>query len=67
MILEFTDNVLVDGEGQDLAIFEIGPEVEPMLIAISQDGTDWSTEVGRVEGATCTVDIAPYVEAGRRF
>jgi hypothetical protein len=67
LILEFTDNVLVDGEGHDLAIFEIGPEVEPMLIAISEDGTDWATEVGRVEGATCTVDIAPYVESGQRF
>jgi OOP family OmpA-OmpF porin len=67
LILKFTDNLLVDGDGQDLAIFEIGPEVEPMLIAISEDGTDWSTEVGRVEGATCTVDIAPYVESGQRF
>ena len=67
LVLEFRDNVLVDGDGQDLAIFEIGPEVEPMLIAISEDGTDWSLEVGRVEGATCTIDIAPYVEPGQRF
>ena len=51
----------------DLAIYEIGPEVEPILSAISEDGEDWTTEVGRVEGATCAVDIAPFVEPGRRF
>jgi hypothetical protein len=67
LILEFTDNVLIDGDGLDLAIFEIGPEVEPTLIAISEDGQDWSIEVGRVEGATCAVDIAPFVEPGQRF
>jgi hypothetical protein len=67
LLLEFTDNVLVDGEGLDLAIFEIGPEVEPTLIAISEDGEDWTIEVGRVEGATCAIDIAPFIEAGQRF
>ena len=67
LVLELTDNVLVDGEGPDLAIYEIGPEVEPILVAISQDGEDWTIEVGRVEGATCTLDIAPFVEAGQRF
>ena len=67
LVLELTDNVLVDGEGPDLAIYEIGPEVEPILVAISQDGKDWTIEVGRVEGSTCTLDIAPYVEAGQRF
>jgi hypothetical protein len=67
LVLELTDNILVDGEGPDLAIFEIGPEVEAILIAVSEDGKDWTTEVGRVEGATCTVDIAPFVEPGQRF
>jgi OOP family OmpA-OmpF porin len=67
LILEFTDNVLIDGDGMDLAIFEIGPEVEPILIAVSEDGEDWTIEVGRVEGATCAVDIAPFVEPGQRF
>ncbi len=66
LVLEFTDNVLVDGEGADLAIFEIGPEVEPMLVAISEDGQNW-VDVGRVEGATCSVDVAPFVGAGQRF
>jgi OOP family OmpA-OmpF porin len=67
LVLEFTDNVLVDGEGPDLAIFEIGPEVEPMVVAISEDGQNGFIEVGHVEGSTCSVDIAPFVETGQRF
>ena len=67
LVLELTDNVLVDGEGPDLAIFEIGPEVEPMLVAISEDGQNGFIDVGRVEGSTCSVDIAPFAEPGQRF
>jgi hypothetical protein len=37
------------------------------MIAISEDGEDWATEVGRLEGATCAIDIAPFVEPGQRF
>ena len=66
LVLELTDNVLVDGEGPDLAIFEIGPEVEPILVAISERGENW-IDVGRVEGSTCDVDIAAFVEPGGRF
>ena len=67
LVLEFTDNAFLDGEGPDLAIFEIGPEVEPILIAISEDGTNWIVDAGRVEGATCSLDIAPFVKAGQSF
>jgi hypothetical protein len=28
---------------------------------------DWTIEVGRVEGANCALDIAPFVEPGQRF
>ena len=66
LVVEFTDNTLIDGEGPDLAIFEIGPEVEPILVAIGEDGKDW-IRVGRVEGSTCAVDIAPFVNPGQRF
>jgi OOP family OmpA-OmpF porin len=67
LVLALTDNVLVDGEGPDLAIFEIGPEIEPILVAIGEDGQNVMLPVGRVEGSTCTVDIAPYVKPGQRF
>ena len=66
LVLELSDNVLVDGKGPDLAIFEIGPEVEPILVAISEDGKNW-IDAGRLEGATCVVDMAPFVKAGQRF
>jgi OOP family OmpA-OmpF porin len=67
LVLEFSDNVLVDGEGADLAVFEIGPEVEPILVAISEDGVNWLDDVGRLEGSTSVVDIGPFVGPGRRF
>jgi hypothetical protein len=66
LILEFTDNVLIDGAGPDLAVFEIGPQVEPILVAISEEGKNW-IDVGRVEGSTCSIDIAPFVKPGQRF
>jgi hypothetical protein len=66
LVLELVDNILVDGLGPDLAVFEIGPEVEPILVAISEDAENWIA-VGRVEGATCAVDIAPFVAASQRF
>ncbi len=66
LVLELTDNVLVDGEGPDLAIFEIGPEVEPILVAISEEGENW-IDVGRVEGSTCDLDIEAFAKPGQRF
>jgi hypothetical protein len=66
LVLELADNVLIDGEGPDLAIFEIGPEVEPILVAISEEGENW-IDVGRVEGSTCDLDIAPFVKPEQRF
>jgi hypothetical protein len=67
LVLEFTDNVLVDGDGPDLAVYEIGPMVEPILIAIGEEGVDSMIEVGQVEGSTCSVDIAAFVQAGQQF
>jgi hypothetical protein len=66
LVLEFRDNVLIDGPGPDLVIFEIGPAVEPVDVAISEDGKKW-INVGRAEGAKSTLDIGPYVRPGQRF
>ncbi|MBI5499813.1 MAG: hypothetical protein HY907_06195 [Deltaproteobacteria bacterium] len=57
LVVEFTDNGLVDGPGADLHVFECGPDVEAMHIAISVDGTSW-TEVGDVRGQPAQVDLA---------
>jgi len=64
--VEFTDNFLVDVEGPDLWVFEIGPFVESTRIAISKDGETW-IEAGVVEGSTSGIDIGPFVEPGDKF
>ncbi|MEI4195127.1 OmpA family protein [Roseovarius sp. E0-M6] len=62
LVLEFTDNALVELEGPDLYVFEVGPKVEGLTLAISADGVDW-TDVGAITGGTAEVDIAPVATA----
>jgi OOP family OmpA-OmpF porin len=64
--LEFTDNRLVDVEGDDLYIFEIGPTVEGTIIEISENGEHWIS-VGTVEGNTASLDIGPHVKSEQQF
>ena len=64
--MRFTDNVLVDLAGPDLYVFEVGPAIEPMRLAISQDGTTW-TEVGDISGGTAAIDIAKVAKPGERY
>jgi OmpA-OmpF porin, OOP family len=66
LVAQFTDNVLVDVEGVDLYIFEIGPIVERTKLAISVDGREW-VEVGVIEGARSDVDIRPFAKKGERY
>lgn len=66
LITQFTDNILVDVDGIDLYIFEIGPVVEKTMLAISSDGESW-IEVGEIEGARSDVDISPFVSKGDKF
>jgi len=60
-VWRFTDNVLVpDGTSNyDLAIFEVGPSVEPMFVAVSKDGNTWHN-VGALGGSTSAVDLDAY-------
>ncbi len=66
LVLQFVDNVLVDVEGVDLYVFEIGPIVERTSLAISVDGRDW-IDVGVIEGARSDVDIRPFAKKGERY
>jgi outer membrane protein OmpA-like peptidoglycan-associated protein len=66
LVVQFTDNILVDVDGVDLYIFEIGPVIERTLLAISPDGEKW-IDVGEIEGARSDVDIGPFVEKGDKF
>lgn len=46
IVVEFTDNVIVDGPGNDLRVWEVtggsNYPVEKVKIEVSQNGTDWS-------------------------
>jgi hypothetical protein len=58
LILEFTDNALTtSGDASpDLHVFEVGPAVEPMEIAVSLDGLDWLL-LGTLSGQPTSLDI----------
>ncbi|KPP87400.1 MAG: putative outer membrane protein [Rhodobacteraceae bacterium HLUCCO07] len=66
VILQFTDNALIDVEGPDLYVFEVGPNVEAMSLAISEDGKTWE-ELGEISGGRAEVDISGRVAADRNF
>jgi outer membrane protein OmpA-like peptidoglycan-associated protein len=66
LTVRFTDNVLVDVPGADLYVFEVGPAIEPMNLAISQDGETWTT-VGDIRGGTAEIDISAVAMPGERY
>lgn len=66
LVLQFTDNVLIDVPGMDLYVFEVGPFVEKTELFISQDGEAW-LPIGTIEGSRSDIDIAPFVPAGERY
>ena len=66
LTLQFTDNALVDIDGPDLYVFEIGGDVEPMELAVSRNGVDW-IELGRIEGGQSQVDLAGQVSSDDSF
>jgi hypothetical protein len=59
LIVRFDDNALIDGPGDDLYIFEIGPNVEATIVAVSPDGSTWY-DLGRIEGSTRGIDLAAF-------
>lgn len=66
LTLRFVDNALADGPGPDLYVFEIGPLVERMTLAISADGASW-TEVGAISGGRADIDISAHAQPGDVF
>ncbi len=61
LVASFTDNALVDIQGPDLYIFEIGASIEPTALSISVDGRHW-VKVGSIAGGRAEVDIRPYTQ-----
>lgn len=68
LTLQFTDNALIDVEGPDLYVFEVGPMVEGMSLEISEDGEAW-IDLGDISGGRAEVDLAGLVptDASYRF
>lgn len=66
VVFEFTNNTLYDGPGDDIAIFEIGPDVEATMVEISVDGRDYLS-LGRVEGSSALLDIAGRGATGAQY
>ena len=65
LTLEFIDNVIVDVNGPDLYVFELGA-IEPTKLEISKDGVHW-IEIGKIQGGTAAVDIKDFVKPGETF
>ncbi len=61
LVLRFTNNALTGSgdDSPDLWIFEVGPLVEPTLVDVSKNGSDWFN-VGSVEGATAGIDLDAF-------
>ncbi|MEZ5537259.1 MAG: VWA domain-containing protein [Thiolinea sp.] len=57
----FKDNALIDIEGYDLHVFEVGPDVEPTRLEISKNGEEW-VDIGKISGGKAEIDINEYVE-----
>src|SRR5690554_3792651 len=59
LVVAFDSNRLIDIEGDDLYIFEVGPVVEASVVAISIDGETYY-DIGQIEGSTRGIDLADY-------
>lgn len=65
LIVKFEDNALVDVNGPDLYVFELGA-IEPTNLDISIDGKNW-IPVGEISGGVAEVDIHDFVEREELF
>jgi outer membrane protein OmpA-like peptidoglycan-associated protein len=65
LVVQFTNNTLVDIDGADLHIFEVDG-AEAMQLAISKNGREWIA-LGEISGGKASVDIAPFVKPGETF
>ncbi len=57
LAVQFEDNALIDGEGDDLFIFEVGANIEGSRVFVSNDGATWES-VGQIGGAFASIDLA---------
>ncbi len=65
VVLQF-DIAIYDGDGQDVYVFEIGPDAEATKVAVSNDLNTWF-DVGTVKGKTAGLDLNGKVPEGSSF
>lgn len=65
LVIKFTDNALVDVNGTDLYVFEMG-EIEPTNLEISTDGIKW-VNVGTISGGVAEVDISKAAQPNEYY
>jgi len=65
LTVKFEDNALVDVNGPDLFVFEMGA-IEPTNLEISKDGKQW-IQVGKIKGGIAAVDINEFVQPNELF
>ncbi|MES2592644.1 MAG: OmpA family protein [Bacteroidota bacterium] len=61
LILKFTDNALINREGPDLYVFEMGKYIESTELSISKNGLEWIA-IGEIAGAKAEVDIEAFTQ-----
>ena len=57
---------ITDGPGNDIYVFEVGPDVEPTKVEVSNDLKNW-IHVGDADGSISGVDINGKVPAGAKY
>jgi outer membrane protein OmpA-like peptidoglycan-associated protein len=66
LVLSFTDNALVNIDGPDLYVFEVGKYVEETYLYVSKNGKTW-IRVGKIGGGNALVDIGDSTKSGDIF
>jgi len=66
LILKFNNNALINIEGPDLFVFEMGKYIESTILAISKDGINWIS-IGEIKGAKAEIDIGEFAKLGDVF
>ena len=66
LVVKFTDNFLVDTDGDDLYVFEYGDRVEAFKVEISKDQSNW-IDLGVWEGQPLSLDISDKINPGDKF
>lgn len=66
LVLQFTDNALINIDGPDLYVFEMGKYVEETFLYVSKDNKKW-INVGKISGGNALVDIGDSTKPGEIF